>query len=350
MFHVGDTSDDGTIKPILFRKTRVFNPFPNSLISNSLGFRCRFAIPGAQDQAYLYMSGFPSIKIMRLDYRYQHPDDLNLPFLYPVDKFALNSNYLVIPHLAHGRVIAVSFGSGGLGGLLSETDMKFTGGITNVVNFAYTPESDYFLMQSLENKLFLYQFGSSTITFIRQFPATLSNSANLLYIKGTNFFVANDNGEAKLINVRLGTVIAPANNITPLNGFGITTIMQYKNPANQKTYVGFAQPNGMFNLVSTLLDGQTCVNALSCADQTSNCLSTWEGLNICRGCASGYRLLAGQCSQNACPDSFFSSNSLQLGNTCLPCYPGCRVCSGDAQNQCSSWYGGGSSGPVCQAT
>lgn len=184
--------------------------------------------------------------------------------------------------------------------------MRFTGGITNIAHFTYTPASNIFLMLSLENKLFLYDFGSSGITFIREYSATLQNSKNLVYVKGTNYFISNDNGDAKIIDARTGQMSSPQ--ISVLNGFGVETIHGYTNPTNQKTYLVFAEPNGMFHTHSTLLQDRSCVAIGSCPDSTSNCQSTWPELNICRACSSGWRLIGSTCSQSACPQGFYNNN------------------------------------------
>lgn len=72
-FWVGDTSDDGSTKPSLIRKIRIHNPFDFSP-DLSTGFRCKFAIPSADEtRNFVYMSGYPSNKIMRFTFLYWYP-------------------------------------------------------------------------------------------------------------------------------------------------------------------------------------------------------------------------------------------------------------------------------------
>lgn len=173
----------------------------------STGFRCRFALPSADEtKSIIYMTGYPSNKIMRFYFQYWSIEVFFEADLRDqrdhIDKFGLNSLYLVVPVSNEGMIKVFSVNSPW--DWTRQIDTQFTGGITNIANFAYTPESDFFLVQSVTNKLFLYDFGSSGPTFIREYPATLRNSKNLVYIKGTNYFVSNDNSDAKIIDVRTG--------------------------------------------------------------------------------------------------------------------------------------------------
>ena len=140
---------------------------------------------------------------MRFRFELSYPVDTVYEGLWDqhVDKFAVNSNYLVVPILNAGLIKVIDANNNSE---LRSMRMERIGGITNIANFAYTIDSDYFLMQSTENKLFLYDFSTTPMTFIREYPITLQNSKHLLYIKGTNYFISSDNGNSVVIDVRTG--------------------------------------------------------------------------------------------------------------------------------------------------
>lgn len=149
-FFVGDTGEDGTTNPSLIRKIRMHNPFPFSPDLTS-GFRCKFALPSVdQNTNYIYMSGYPSNKIMRMTSLYFYPVERLISFHtedYHIDKFALNLNYIVVPILNQGKIDVWDIQGSTQQRLMT---MEFTGGIISIAHFGYTPESDYFLMHSVD--------------------------------------------------------------------------------------------------------------------------------------------------------------------------------------------------------
>lgn len=123
--------------------------------------------------------------------------------------------------------------------------MQFTNSVRTIANFAYTPASDIFLMyaeQSLVKKLLLYDFSTNPPTLIREYSNDLSESAHLVYVPGTNYFVSSNYGDIVFINARTGQV----GNRPSVTGFlgaagTIEKIFTYRNPTNQAEYIGFIE-------------------------------------------------------------------------------------------------------------
>lgn len=127
------------------------------------------------------MSGYPSGKIMWITWG----SNLNIETFYEqnnyhFDKFSLNSNYLVAPAFNKGAIEIILLNNPM--NSVRQMFMPYTGGITDIANFAYTAASDYFLCHSKKNKLYLFDFGANPAVLIREYPATLNGATSLVYV------------------------------------------------------------------------------------------------------------------------------------------------------------------------
>lgn len=82
----------------------------------STGFRCRFALPSADEtKSIIYMTGYPSNKIMRFYFQYWSIEVFFEADLRDqrdhIDKFGLNSLYLVVPVSNEGMIKVFSVNS-----------------------------------------------------------------------------------------------------------------------------------------------------------------------------------------------------------------------------------------------